>query len=111
MRVSWFFDAGYHVEVGNAEMYNLDTWTEVRRWLGSQGKPILAGSRDVLRRLYNSEINVASPNVLAATTSSLWAMKTTVSMLRGEPRPGTARCNGSRSKHACVIRKACSPPT
>jgi hypothetical protein len=27
MRVCWFFDAGYHVEVDNAEMYNLETWT------------------------------------------------------------------------------------
>jgi len=57
MRVSWFFDAGYHVEVGDAEEHNLETWTEVRRWLGSQGNPILADSRDVLTRLYNSEIN------------------------------------------------------
>jgi hypothetical protein len=30
MRVSWFFDAGYHVKAGDAEAYNLDTWTEVR---------------------------------------------------------------------------------
>ena len=49
--------AGYHVRAGDAEEHNLDTWTEVRRWLGSQDKPILADPRDVLTRLYNSEIN------------------------------------------------------
>jgi hypothetical protein len=57
VRVSWFFDAGYHVRAGDAEEHNLDTWTKVRRWLGSQDKPILADPRDVLTRLYNSEIN------------------------------------------------------
>jgi hypothetical protein len=55
--VSWFFDAGFHVGVGDAEAYNLETWSEVRRLLGRQGKPILADPRDVLTRLYNSEIN------------------------------------------------------
>jgi hypothetical protein len=61
MRVSWFFDAGYHVKVGDAEAHNLDGWTEVRRWLESRGKPILADSHDVMTRLYNSELNGCIP--------------------------------------------------
>jgi hypothetical protein len=39
---------------GDAEEYNPDTWTEVRRWLGRHDKPRMADPGDVLTRLYNS---------------------------------------------------------
>jgi len=57
MRVSWFYDAGFHVKVGDAEAYNLETWTEVRGWLRRNNWTLLADTDDVLTRLYNSEIN------------------------------------------------------